>query len=140
MGTYQPAFGRGAVLVLFGLLAASVVIAVAVDLIEGRLSWGFDGVFVAALVWNGYWWLLRIASSLSVSPDGVRWVAPASGHVVGSVLLSSRWSPASERPGRAARPPVRLTDQFRAPEASNGLTARPGATRGRRKAVDLKQP
>ena len=99
MGTYQPAFGRGALLALFGLLTATVVIVVAVDLIEGRGSWGFDAVFVAVLVWNGYWWLLRIASSLSVGPDGVRWVAPLrSGEVAGSDLVSVRsvsWLPGS---------------------------------------------
>ena len=99
MGTYQPAFGRGALLALFGLLTTTGVIVVAVDLIEGGGLWGFDAVFMAILVWNGYWWLLRIASSLSVGPDGVRWVAPLrSGEMAGSDLVSVRsvsWLPGS---------------------------------------------
>jgi hypothetical protein len=94
MGTYQPLGGRTVVLAVYVATAIVSAAVVAVDLATGRATWWFDGYLVASLPWNAYWWLVRLATSLSVGAGGVRWATPLrSGVVPAADLVAIRSVP-----------------------------------------------
>ena len=78
--TYAPMpFGKGFILALFGFMAIVAVVFVAAGSAgsDGGPPLAFAVLWLGALAWNGYWWLLRFAVELRLT-DGMHleWSAP----------------------------------------------------------------
>lgn len=78
MGTYRPALvGRWFFLVLFGVFGI-VAVALLVSLTgDDRPPVSFVLFWLFALGWNAYWWLFRVAYSLTLREGILEWEAPA---------------------------------------------------------------
>jgi len=78
MGTYRPALiGRWFFLMLFGLFAAMAVVLIVLAITgDDGPSAPFLLFWLVALGWNAYWWLFRVAFSLTVSNGALEWEAP----------------------------------------------------------------
>lgn len=76
---YRPIGGGGRLLLLLAFLAFALA-AVALVVItvrggEGPPAW-FTALWLAAIVWNAYWWLFRICVEVRVDGPTLEWSAP----------------------------------------------------------------
>ena len=78
MGTYRPALiDRWFFLMLFGLLVAMAVVFIVLAITgDDGPSAPFLLFWLFALGWNAYWWLFRVAFSLTIGNGVLEWEAP----------------------------------------------------------------
>lgn len=67
---------RAQILAMFGLFAVIAVVFVTVAAMSNASLLVFAALWVAALSWNGYWFLLRLVYDLELDGDVVRWRTP----------------------------------------------------------------
>jgi hypothetical protein len=79
--TYRQRFGRGHVLGLFAVFAVATVVLTVWTVAGGpdRPPLLFTGLWLGALAWNAYWWLLRVAVVLRLEPGTLTWEVPLRG-------------------------------------------------------------
>jgi hypothetical protein len=96
MGTYRPPLiGRWFFVVGFGILGVASVFLVPSVIADPDADAGSAASYLAfwfvALAWNGYWWLFRIAFSLTLGDGVLAWEAPLRrGHVALPDLVAFR--------------------------------------------------
>ena len=70
------AFYRAQILAMFGLFAVMAVGFVTAAAMSNAPLLVFAALWVAALLWNGYWFLLRLVYDLELDGDVIRWRTP----------------------------------------------------------------
>ena len=77
--SYRPMGRWGGLLLILGFLAfaaGAVVLVVTTALVsDGPPAW-FSALWVAALAWNAYWWLLRTCVEVRVEGSTIEWSTP----------------------------------------------------------------
>jgi len=70
--------GKWFILAMFGVFAIAAVALLATTLAGGRDAPppAFAALWLAALGWNGYWWLFRIAAELRIDGFDLVWSTP----------------------------------------------------------------
>ena len=70
------AFYRAQILAMFGLFAVIAVGFVTAAAMSNAPLLVFAALWVATLLWNGYWFLLRLVYDLELDGDAIRWRTP----------------------------------------------------------------
>ena len=70
--------GRWLILAMFGAFVVAAIVLVGATLVGGRDSPpdGFTIFWLAAVGWNAYWWLFRIAAELRIEGSDLCWWTP----------------------------------------------------------------
>ena len=78
MASFRPPFvSRPFFIVLFGALGlAAVALIVLAATGDGSISLPFVLLGIVAIAWNAYWWLFRVAFSLTLRDGAVEWETP----------------------------------------------------------------